>query len=894
MANDILNNIWPEWEIEGKPLGRGTYGVVYKAVRRDHNVESHAAIKVISIPSDSSEVDSLRSEGLDINKTRTYLQGVVNDFVSEIQLMESFKGVQNIVSVEDYKVIEKTDEIGWDIYIRMELLTPFNSYVCDKTLTEQEVVKLGCDICTALELCAKRNVIHRDIKPENIFINQFGDFKLGDFGIARKLENVTGGLSQKGTYYYMAPEIEKSTNYDATVDLYSLGLVLYRFLNKNRLPFLETEQQVLNPTERMAALRRRLDGEQLPVPCDASPAMAEIILCACSPDPRRRFASAAAMKNALMSVADGTYSVNEAALNKTVSVRRAAQSQELNQTTSVRKAPPAQQSVGKKINTFGKKKKSKATAAIAAALAAVMLIGGGIFAVPKFLNHKEVDASAHTGETEPTDVYLDTDEEQIAATIKEADSLAANENYDEALTRLRKALLTYPNSELLKKKENEYTDALASQVREQTLVEAAGLADSVDYAAAMALIKNAQNTYGEHVDYKEALDTYNQAYTAQVKADTIDKADGLAQQEDYLGAIKAIEQAKLKVGEDRELEDKIKEYEDSYASGISAQVDIYLADKNINDAKTLLQSAARELPDNEIINARLEEVNKYKVVSLSTLDPINGGFTWNDGIPGDPFGNTYSDVQNYSIFHTTMWKRNFSAEYKLNRDYDSLSFVISPYSDFEEGRKSYVQIYVDDVLRYTSPVITQKREPFKTPSIDISDAEYMEIIVHVGEYACLMLSDVMIESSPMYESNLPDNMTSLSSLNTFNGSIPWEEEYPTDTVNNDYSTSMNYAVLHAWGNHRDKRTYSAEYYIAKNYGSISMEIAPAACFEESGSAYIKIYADERLVYTSKNVAQKTTKFKTGEIDLTGVDYVEVVAVVNGCIIISNVVLKNIE
>jgi serine/threonine protein kinase len=87
--------------------------------------------------------------------------------------MESLKGIQNIVSVEDYKVIEKTDTIGWDIYIRMELLVPFNTYICDKVLTEEEVIKLGCDICTALEICGQRNIIHRDIKPENIFINDF-------------------------------------------------------------------------------------------------------------------------------------------------------------------------------------------------------------------------------------------------------------------------------------------------------------------------------------------------------------------------------------------------------------------------------------------------------------------------------------------------------------------------------------------------------------------------------------------------------------------------------------------------------------------------------------------------------------------------------------------------
>ena len=241
MTVDVLRQVWPEWQIEGKPLGKGSYGVVYKAVRRDHNVESYSAIKVISIPSDPSEIDSLRSEGMDAYATRTYLEGIVNDFVSEIQLMESLKGVQNIVSVEDYKVVERTGEIGWDIFIRMELLTPFNTYTGGRKLTESEVIKLGCDNCSALEICAQRNIIHRDIKPENIFINDFGHFKLGDFGIARKMENMAGGLSQKGTFNYMAPEVTNSNNYDARVDTYSLGIVLYRLLNGNRLPFLDTE-----------------------------------------------------------------------------------------------------------------------------------------------------------------------------------------------------------------------------------------------------------------------------------------------------------------------------------------------------------------------------------------------------------------------------------------------------------------------------------------------------------------------------------------------------------------------------------------------------------------------------------------------------------------------------
>ncbi len=383
MAIEMLKKIWAEWQIEDKPLGTGSSGVVYKAVRRDLNVESYAAIKVISIPADSSQVDSLRSEGLDVGATKTYLQSLVKDFISEIQLMESLKGVQNIVSVEDYKVVEKTDEIGWYIFIRMELLTPFNTYLCGRKLTEEDVIKLGCDICSALEICGKRNIIHRDIKPENIFINDFGHFKLGDFGIARKMENMTGGLSQKGTFNYMAPEVAKSSDYDARVDTYSLAVVLYRLLNGNMLPFLDAEKQLLNPNERRNAVDRRIRGEKLPAPRDASPAMADLILRACAYDPDMRFASAAEMKQALMQVANGTYqAANDP--DKTTSVRRAPINYD--RKPPEYKTPSVSSQTEQHINTFGATPKKNPSRIIAAALAFIILAGAYIFALSKLFD----------------------------------------------------------------------------------------------------------------------------------------------------------------------------------------------------------------------------------------------------------------------------------------------------------------------------------------------------------------------------------------------------------------------------------------------------------------------------------------------------------------------------
>ncbi|MBQ9032114.1 MAG: protein kinase [Parasporobacterium sp.] len=306
MENEILTGIWPEWKVV-RQIGSGSFGTVYEVARTDSLTGSHSAVKVIQIPQNDAELGSLRDSGLTEDDTRQFMESFVNDFVREIEVMESLKALHNIVSVEDYKVVKRTDRIGWKIFIRMELLTPLTTYIRDNPLTEDRVIKLGCDLCTALTECEKESIIHRDIKPGNIFVNKHGDFKLGDFGIARRMENTTGGLSHKGTYNYMAPEVQTPGPYDSRVDIYSLGLVLYQYLNQGRLPFLNSEQQVRDHNAHREALNRRLSGEMLPPPCNASPALADVVLRACAFDPDRRFATARDMKRALTQAANGTY-----------------------------------------------------------------------------------------------------------------------------------------------------------------------------------------------------------------------------------------------------------------------------------------------------------------------------------------------------------------------------------------------------------------------------------------------------------------------------------------------------------------------------------------------------------------------------------------------------------
>ena len=288
MDKDVPVSVWPEWELIEK-IGEGSFGKVYKAKRTERGRSFYSAIKIISIPASKGELDSVRAEMNNEQSTREYFRNLVEDCIQEIYTMEHFCGNSHVVSFEDFKVVEYLDEIGWDISIRMEYLTSFMDYCTGKELTEKEVIKLGCDLAMALIYCRKLNIIHRDVKPENIFVSRFGDFKLGDFGIAREQAHTMSNMSKKGTYSYMAPEIYKGEKYDSSIDIYSLGIVLYKLMNQNRLPFLSLDKQLITYRDKENALARRMAGEKMPAPVNASAAFSHIILKACAYEPGKRY-----------------------------------------------------------------------------------------------------------------------------------------------------------------------------------------------------------------------------------------------------------------------------------------------------------------------------------------------------------------------------------------------------------------------------------------------------------------------------------------------------------------------------------------------------------------------------------------------------------------------------
>lgn len=295
---DRLDEIWSGWEIE-KELGAGSFGIVYRVRREWQGHISHAAVKVLHIPQNPADIRDLKNSGMDENSVRTYYQEMVDNLMNEISIMESLKSAGNIVSIEDFAVREDEGAIGWTIYIRMELLTDLGSYLASvNRMTMDEVVRLGCDICNALICCEKKHIMHRDIKIDNIFINEFGSFKLGDFGISRQLERTTSALSRKGTNMYMAPEVSRGEEYGGTVDIYSLGILLYRLLNEGKFPFVPTEREI-RYSDTQVALKKRLVGETPEKPLHSDDALWEIIKKASAYQSEDRYQTAEEMLSAL-------------------------------------------------------------------------------------------------------------------------------------------------------------------------------------------------------------------------------------------------------------------------------------------------------------------------------------------------------------------------------------------------------------------------------------------------------------------------------------------------------------------------------------------------------------------------------------------------------------------
>ena len=289
-------------------LGSGAFGTVYKAIKTNVSGQYIRALKHITIPTERQYNSVLSSMGGDVSKADSYFAQMLNNIVSEIKILNdlSEKGVQHIVRYYENDICVSESPKRYDIYILMEYLTPLEEYIQKTDFLVRDVIRLGLDILNGLKSCHDNGVIHRDVKDDNIFVSDGGEYKIGDFGISKMLKDSSKAESLKGTPNFLAPEVFLGKeSYTKSVDLYSLGIVLYRLLNYNRNPFLPNFPEQYYAQDETAAFEQRMSGKIPQPPLLGGEEVGHVIVKAIS-GKAERFQTAEEFMNALEQAIDNT------------------------------------------------------------------------------------------------------------------------------------------------------------------------------------------------------------------------------------------------------------------------------------------------------------------------------------------------------------------------------------------------------------------------------------------------------------------------------------------------------------------------------------------------------------------------------------------------------------
>jgi tRNA A-37 threonylcarbamoyl transferase component Bud32 len=257
LATEQLDAAFPQYEIEAE-LGRGGMGAVYRA--RHRKLDRLVALKVLLPEHDGPEF--------------------AERFEREARALAKLDHV-NIVGVQDIGEADGLYYLVMDYVDGADLRQLLNA----GGLSVKDALTWVPQICDALQYAHDQGVVHRDIKPENVLVDQDGQVRIADFGLAKVLTSdgadvtLTHARQGLGTPHYMAPEqVASAGEVDHRADIYSLGVMLYELLT-GELPIGRFE-----PPSHKSKSTRALD---------------DVVMKSLESDPARRYQSARDVKSGI-------------------------------------------------------------------------------------------------------------------------------------------------------------------------------------------------------------------------------------------------------------------------------------------------------------------------------------------------------------------------------------------------------------------------------------------------------------------------------------------------------------------------------------------------------------------------------------------------------------------
>lgn len=254
-------------------------------------------LKRLSVPASDSQIRALILSGAypDEAAVHEYYGSVVAAIRAELDAGKALASSGCFAGAVSYQIEPKETGVGYDVYILYPLYIPLNEFLAKNAMTHLRAVNLGIDLCDAISACREAGYLFGNLKPENVFFMQSGKFLLGDLGLVSLQDLEYSCLPEEYIGPFSAPELSDITTApNTTIDLYSLGMLLYRVYNGNHGPF-EDE----NTGEAMAD-KLRLTGKPLPTPIYADYELAGIILKACAFQQSERYQTPEELKQALV------------------------------------------------------------------------------------------------------------------------------------------------------------------------------------------------------------------------------------------------------------------------------------------------------------------------------------------------------------------------------------------------------------------------------------------------------------------------------------------------------------------------------------------------------------------------------------------------------------------
>lgn len=228
-----------------KLLGRGGSANVYGAQTRSSKKRNYA-MKVIGFRNQNADSDFF-NESVQVQKDIGDYQDYVVKIYDHTELWVTLDEKDNVLTAVQKKPESMSRTTIKLQFVLMEKMPSVitrtkggNIKMLPEELShgdEKEILKLAYDIGLALKRAHNKNVLHRDVKLENVFYSEKKkQYKLGDFGIAKKTEDGFAGTIAF-TKGYAAPEVRSSEDrYDNTADIYSFGMMLYVLANNLKFP----------------------------------------------------------------------------------------------------------------------------------------------------------------------------------------------------------------------------------------------------------------------------------------------------------------------------------------------------------------------------------------------------------------------------------------------------------------------------------------------------------------------------------------------------------------------------------------------------------------------------------------------------------------------------------